>query len=62
MDKKTLVIIEWMEKGLKKYRKASEAMEYAIKDYLEWMAVNGYTQSTLLICLIGWSGVWRYFF
>jgi integrase/recombinase XerD len=46
MNEKTLATIEWIETKLKKFHEAATALEHAIEDYLEWMAVNGYTQST----------------
>jgi len=46
MNEKTLATIEWIEKRLKKFHEVVTALEHAIEDYLEWMAVNGYTQRT----------------
>ncbi len=44
MNEKTLATIEWIEKRLKKFHEAATALEHAIEDYLEWMALNGYAQ------------------
>ena len=44
MNEKTLATIEWIEKRLKKFHEAATALEHAIEDYLEWMALNGYVQ------------------
>ena len=46
MNEKTLATIEWIEKRFKKFHETATALEHAIEDYLEWMAVNGYAQST----------------
>ena len=46
MNEKTLATIEWIETKLKKFHEAATALEHAIKDYLEWMAVTGYAQRT----------------
>jgi hypothetical protein len=46
MDDKTQAHIEWIENRLKKFRETAVVLEHVIKDYLEWMAVNAYAQST----------------
>jgi len=46
MMNETLATIEWIGKGLKKFHGAATALEHSIDDYLEWLAVNGYAQST----------------
>jgi len=46
MNEKTLSKIEWIETRLEKYDETATALEQSIEDYLKWMALNGYTQST----------------
>lgn len=46
MEEGILPILEWMENELKKYTEALTGLERAIEEYLEWMAVNSYKEST----------------
>lgn len=46
MDGKCQATIEWIEKRLKAFNETKVALEQAIDAYLEWMAVNAYTQNT----------------
>lgn len=46
MNEKTLATIEWIKTKLNKFHEAATALEHAIEDYLEWMAVTGYAQRT----------------
>jgi len=46
MDSKIQDTIKWIENRLKAFNQAKVALEHAIEAYLEWMAVNAYTQNT----------------
>jgi site-specific recombinase XerD len=46
MDDNTQAPIEWIENRLNKFHETAAVLERAIEDYLEWMAVNAYAQST----------------
>ncbi len=46
MDDNIQTNIEWIENRLKMFHETVVALERAIEDYLDWMAVNAYAQST----------------
>ena len=46
MDAKIQATMEWIEKRLKQFESTAAALQQAIEDYLQWMALNGYAQST----------------
>ena len=46
MEEDIRTTIEWIENRLQKFNEVSNALERAIEEYLEWMAANGYAQST----------------
>jgi integrase/recombinase XerD len=58
--------IEWIEKNLEKFNEAAALLEHAIEDYLKWMSVNGYAQSTqanyklTLLCFLAFIKPRRY--
>lgn len=46
MDEESQATIEWIENRLKSFNETKVALGHAIEAYLEWMAVNAYTQNT----------------
>ena len=46
MNEESQATIEWIESRLKAFNETKVALGHAIEAYLEWMAVNAYTQNT----------------
>ena len=46
MNEESQATIEWIENRLKAFNETKVALGHAIEAYLEWMAVNAYTQNT----------------
>lgn len=46
MDDNIRATLEWIENSLNKFNETAITLEHAIGEYLEWMATNGYMQST----------------
>ena len=46
IDDKTISTIEWTDERLKEIESVVNALDQAIKDYLQWMAENEYAKST----------------